>query len=488
MSAMSTAGAPKQQRIAATLILASIGTFLTSLDIVVVSTALPTLQSDLGATLTDLEWTINAYNLSFAALMLTAAAVADRFGRRKLFVIGLVLFALASIGCASADTAGMLIGWRAVQGVGAAIVLPLSLTLISEAFPIEKRGMAIGIWGGINGLGVALAPLIGGAILEGINWQWIFWINVPVCLVAAVLSQFMLTESRGPRPRLDLVGLPLIALGLLALVWAPVRAPEAGWGSAEVIGGFIVGVAFIAAFVWWESRAKMPMIPLEYFKLRSFNSAGAVAFLFWFALIGTVFWCAQMLQQGLGYSPLESGVRMLVFTMPPMIFAPIGGLWSDRIGTRPVMSLGLLLMGGGYIWLGLLTEEGVTYTSLIAPFIVAGIGIALVFPTMANASIAAVPLRDSGVASGSNNTLREAGGLFGIAVLAAVFTSNGSFETQAEFMNGVRYTLLVAAAVGLVSLIPALMGPSRAQMLASAEKANRVPDADAEPVLAPVGD
>jgi EmrB/QacA subfamily drug resistance transporter len=486
VSAVSAAGAPNKQRIGATLILASIGTFLTSLDIVVVSTALPTLQSHLHADLSDLEWTINAYNLSFASLMLTAAAVGDRFGRRKLYVIGLVLFALASIGCASADTAGQLIGWRAVQGAGAAIVLPLSLTLISEAFPIEKRGTAIGIWGGMNGLGVALAPLVGGAILQGINWQWIFWINVPVALVAAVLSWFLLTESRGPRPRLDLVGLPLIALGLLALVWAPVKAPEVGWGSGQVIGGIVVGVALIAAFLWWESRTKLPMMPLQYFKLRSFNSAGAVAFLFWFALIGTVFWTAQMLQQGMGYSPLASGIRMLVFTMPPMIFAPLGGLWSDKIGTRPVMSLGLLMMGGGYIWLGMLTKEGVAYTSLIAPFIVAGIGISLVFPTMANASIAAVPLRDSGVASGSNNTLREAGGLFGIAALGAVFTANGSFANRAEFMHGVKYTILVAAAVGLVSLIPALLGPSRAQMLASAEEANRMPEA--APVPAPVAD
>ena len=477
MSASGVAGTGEKQRIGATLVLASIGTFLTSLDIVVVSTALPTLQSHLHADLADLEWTINAYNLSFASLMLTASALGDRFGRRNLYVIGLLLFAAASIGCATADSAGQLIGWRAVQGAGAAIVLPLSLTLISEAFPLEKRGMAIGIWGGITGLGVALAPLVGGAILQGINWQWIFWINVPFALVAAVLSRFLLTESRGPRPRLDLVGLPLIGLGLLALVWAPVKAPEVGWGSAQVVGGLVVGAVLIAAFLWWESRAEMPMMPLEYFKLRSFNSAGAVAFLFWFALIGTVFWIAQMLQQGMGYSPLASGTRMLVFTLPPMVFAPIGGLWSDRIGTRPVMSLGLLMMAGGYLWLGVTITAGVSYTSLIAPFLVAGTGIALVFPTMANASIAAVPLRDSGVASGSNNTLREAGGLFGIAASSAVFTANGSFASHADFMHGVKYTILVAAAVGLVSLIPALLGQSRAQMQASAERANRLPEA-----------
>ncbi len=253
-------------RTAATLILASVGAFVTSLDVVVVSTALPSLRTHLGANLSDLEWTINAYNLAFASLMLTGAALGDRFGRKRLYVLGLALFTAASIACATAGSAGALIASRAVQGAGAAIVLPLSLTLISEAFPLAKRGTAIGIWGGITGLGVALAPLLGGAIIQGIGWQWIFWINVPVGVVAAAASAVMLTESRGPRPRLDLVGLPLITLGLLALVWAPVRAPSVGWGSGEVIGALLAGAALIAAFVFWERRAPVPMMPLEYFR------------------------------------------------------------------------------------------------------------------------------------------------------------------------------------------------------------------------------
>jgi EmrB/QacA subfamily drug resistance transporter len=292
-----------------TLILASIGAFVTSLDVVVVSTALPSLRAHLGASLSDLEWTINAYNLAFASLMLTGAALGDRFGRKRLYVIGLGLFTAASIACATANSAGALIASRTVQGMGAAIVLPLSLTLISEAVPLEKRGTAIGIWGGITGLGVATAPLLGGAIIQGIDWQWIFWINVPVGVVSAIASAVMLKESRGPRPRLDLVGLPLIILGLLALVWAPVRAPAIGWGSGEVIGALIAGAALIAAFVFWESRAPLPMMPLEYFRRRAFSSAGGVAFPFSFALIGSVFWIAQMLQVGMGYSPLASGIR-----------------------------------------------------------------------------------------------------------------------------------------------------------------------------------
>ncbi len=400
-------------RTAATLILASVGAFVTSLDVVVVSTALPSLRTHLGASLSDLEWTINAYNLAFASLMLTAAALGDRFGRKRVYVIGLALFTVASIACATAGSAAALIAARAVQGAGAAVVLPLSLTLISEAFPLRKRGTAIGIWGGITGLGVALAPLLGGAIIQGINWQWIFWINVPVGVAAAVASAVMLTESRGPRPRLDLAGLPLITLGLLALVWAPVRAPSAGWGSGEVAGALAAGAALIAAFVLWERRAPVPMMPLEYFRRRAFSAAGGVAFPFSFALIGSVFWIAQMLQVGMGYSPLASGVRMLVFTMMPMLFAPLGGIGSDRIGNRPFMAGGLLLMGGGYLWLALTVRAGVGYPSLIGPFVVAGIGISFVFPTLANAAVGSVPLADSGVAAGSNNTMREAGGCSG---------------------------------------------------------------------------
>jgi EmrB/QacA subfamily drug resistance transporter len=455
-------------RVAATLILASVGAFVTSLDVVVVSTALPSLRAHLGASLSDLEWTINAYNLAFASLMLTGAALGDRFGRKRLYVTGLALFTVASVACALAGSAGMLIAARTVQGAGAAIILPLSLTLISEAFPAEKRGTAIGIWGGITGLGVALAPLLGGAIIQGINWQWIFWINVPVGVIAAVASAALLAESRGPRPRLDLVGLPLIIVGLLALVWAPVRAPVTGWGSAEVIGALIAGAMLISAFVAWERRASLPMMPVEYFRRRAFSAAGAVAFLLSFALIGSVFWIAQMLQVGMGYSPLASGVRMLVFTMMPMVFAPLGGVLSDKIGNRPFLAGGLLLMGGGYAWLALVVKAGVGYPSLIGPFVVAGIGISFVFPTLANAAVGSVPLADSGVAAGANNTLREAGGLFGVAVLAAVFTANGSYASHAAFMHGIRSALVVASAVALAGVLPALLVPSRAAALASA--------------------
>jgi EmrB/QacA subfamily drug resistance transporter len=473
-TSVSPAAGPRR-RVAATLILASVGAFVTSLDVVVVSTALPSLRAHLGASLSDLEWTVNAYNLAFASLMLTGAALGDRFGRKRLYVIGLALFTASSIACATAGSAGALIAARTVQGTGAAIVLPVSLALISEAFPPEKRGAAIGIWGGITGLGVATAPLLGGAIIQGIDWQWIFWINVPVGIAAAVASGLLLTESKGPRPRLDLVGLPLIIGGLFALVWAPVRAPAVGWGSAEVTAALTAGAVLIAAFVRWERRATLPMMPIEYFRRRAFAAAGAVAFLFSFALIGSVFWIAQMLQVGMGYTPLASGIRMLVFTMMPMIFAPLGGVGSDRIGTRPVMTAGLLMMGGGYLWLALTVRAGVGYPALILPFVVAGIGISFVFPTLANAAVGSVPLTDSGVAAGANNTMRESGGLFGVAVLAAVFTANGGYGSPAAFMHGMRFALLVAGIVALAGVVPALFGASRAQALAGAMEASPLP-------------
>lgn len=450
-------------RVAWTLILASIGAFITSLDVVVVATALPSLRTDLNASLSDLEWTINAYNLAFASLMLTGAALGDRFGRRRMYVAGLGVFTAASVACALSTSVETLIAARLVQGIGAAVVLPLTLTLISEAFPMVKRGAAIGIWGAITGLGVAAGPLLGGAIIEGISWQWIFWINVPVGAVAIVLSMVRLRESHGPRPQLDLVGLPLIALGLFALVWAPVRAPAAGWGSVEVIGALIVGVALIVAFLVRERRARFPMMPLAYFRRRGFATSGGVAFFLSFSLIGSLFMIAQMFQVGLGYSPLAAGVRILVWTAMPMLVAPLAGTLSDKFGNRPFMAGGLLLMGLGLGWLGLAAEPGVGYGSLILPLIVSGIGISCVFPTLANAAVGSVPINDSGVAAGANNTVRETGGLFGVAILAAIFSHYGSYASPASFLHGFRYALLVAGAMALVGVVPGLLSPSKTQ-------------------------
>jgi EmrB/QacA subfamily drug resistance transporter len=450
-------------RVTWTLILASIGAFLTSLDVVAVSTALPTLQKDLGASLSDLEWTINAYNLAFACLMLTGAALGDRFGRRRLYVLGLGVFTSSSIACALSQSADALIIARVVQGAGAAVVLPLTLTLISDAFPLEKRGAAIGIWGGITGLGVAAGPVLGGLIIKNIAWEWIFWINVPVGIAAMALSVVKLRESRGNRPQLDLPGLGLVASALLALTWAPVRAPSIGWGSAEVIASLAAGALLMGAFLAWQRRAPHAMLPLEYFRRRGFSTANGVAFFLSFSLIGSLFMIAQMFQTGLGYDPLQAGLRILVWTAMPMLVAPIAGVLSDKLGNRPFMVVGLLLQGGGLLWLALAVEPDVGYGSLILPLIVAGIGIAMVFPTVANAVVGSVPITDSGVAAGTNNTVREAGGVFGVAILAAVFAAHGGYASPGDFMDGFRSAEIVAAGAAVLGAAVAVLAPSKAQ-------------------------
>ncbi len=334
---------------------------MAALDVVVVSTALPTLRSQLGASLSQLEWTINAYSLVFGCLMLTGAALGDRFGRRRMYVTGLLVFVLGSALAALSPDAGLLIVARVVQGAGGALLVPLTLTLISDAFPAEQRGTAIGIWGGVTGLGVAAGPVVGGAIVQGASWQWIFWLNVPVGLATAALAALRLTESRGPRPQLDIVGLLLAAAGLFALTWAPVRAPSVGWASAEVIGALAAGAVLMAGFLAWERRAAYPMLPLGFFRRRGFAAANAVIFFQFVSLIGSLFFVTQLFQIGLGYSPLAAGVRILVWMAMPMLIAPLAGTLADRFGNRPFMVAGLILQAGGLGWLAASTHPGVGY-------------------------------------------------------------------------------------------------------------------------------
>jgi EmrB/QacA subfamily drug resistance transporter len=449
------------RRVAWIAVLASIGAFITSLDVVVVSTALPKLQAQLHAGLSDLEWTLNAYNLAFASLMLTGAALGDRFGKRRLYVTGLGVFVVASAVCALSGNIGTLIAARAVQGAGAALVLPLSLSLISDAFPIEKRGAAIGIWGGITGLGVAAGPVLGGVIIQYFDWQWVFWINVPVGVVTLTLCLLKMTETYGNRPQLDLPGVALAAAGLFALTWAPVRAPAVGWGSGEVLGSLIVGAMLVAVFLMWQRRARYPMVPLEYFRNRAFSTANGVAFFLSFSLIGSLFMIAQMFQTGLGHDPLQTGLRMLVWNGMPMLIAPIAGGLSDRFGNKPFMLIGLLLQGIGLFWLGLEATPDVGYGSLVLPLILSGVGISMVFPTVANAVVGSVPPIESGLAAGANNTVREAGGVVGVAVLAAVFAANGGYDSPASFMHGFKAAEIVAAVVAVVGALVAALAPGR---------------------------
>jgi EmrB/QacA subfamily drug resistance transporter len=464
-----------------TLALASLGLFMVALDTLVVATALPVLRADLGASLADLEWTVNAYNLSFACFLLTGAALGDRFGRRRMFGVGLLVFTGASAAAALSPSVGALVAARAVQGAGAAIVMPLTLTLISEAFPAEKRGMAIGLWGGIAGLAVAAGPVVGGAVIDGIDWHWIFWLNVPIGLALVPLGWSRLSESFGPRPRLDPAGLVLVGTGLLGLTWGLVRSSSVGWGSAEVVAALASGATLLAAFVAWERRAPNPMLPLGLFRSRGFSAANGVSFFMYAGLFGALFLMTQLLQTALGDSPLTAGFRILPWTATPMVVAPIAGGLADRYGTRPFMALGLALQAIGLGWVALIASTHMSYVEFGLALTVAGVGTSFCFPTVANAVVSSVPPSEIGVASGTNSAVRELGGVFGVAVLAAVFSHAGGYASPQAFIDGFGPALWVAAGLSAIGIVAALLASGRPRR-AEAPAAEAV-----EPALSLVG-
>jgi EmrB/QacA subfamily drug resistance transporter len=444
-----------------TFAIVSVALFMVVLDNLVVTTALPSIRADLGATIQSLEWTVNAYTLSYAVLLLTGAALGDRFGRKRMFVIGLALFTAASAAAALAPTTAALIAARALQGVGAAIVTPLTLTLLADVFPAEKRGLAIGAWSGVSGLGIALGPLVGGAVVDGISWHWIFWINVPVGLAVIPLAARRLTESRGPARQLDLPGLALASAGLLGIVYGIVRGAELGWTSTPVLGSLIAGGALIVAFLGWESRTEHPMLPLRFFRSRGFAAVNVVSLAMYFGVFGSIFLLAQFFQVTQGYSPLEAGLRTLPWTIMPMFIAPIAGLLSDRIGSRPLMATGLTLQAGAIGWLASVSSPSVPYSELVIPFIMAGTGMALVFAPAANAILNSVRPEEAGQASGATNAIRELGGVLGVAVIATVFAHNGSYASPAAYTDGMTSAIWVGAAVLLAGAVAALFVPGR---------------------------
>src|SRR5262245_14342975 len=444
-----------------TLALTSLGLFMVALDTLVVTTALPVIRVDLGASLSGLEWTVNIYNLAFACLLLTGAALGDRFGRRRMFAIGLSVFTVASAAAALSPDVGALIAARAVQGAGAALVMPLTLTLISAAFPAEKRGAAIGLWGGIAGLAVAAGPVVGGAVVDGINWHWIFWLNVPIGLALIPLSLARLTESFGPRPQLDLIGLPLAAAGMFSLTWGLIRSNNVGWGSTEVVVSLLAGAALVGVFLAWERRAKSPMLPLELFRYRGFSAPNAVSFFMYAGLFGTLFLMAQFFQNALGYSPLQAGIRLLPWTATPMLIAPLAGGLADRFGNRLFMTLGMIMQAVGLGWVALIASPHVGYLELGIALTIAGVGTSLCFPTVANSVMGSVPPDEAGPASGTNSSIRELGGVFGVAVLAAVFARHGVYSSPQTFVDGFQPALLVGAAFTAVGIVAAILSPGR---------------------------
>jgi EmrB/QacA subfamily drug resistance transporter len=449
----------RSHRTGATLAIVSLALFMVVLDNLIVTVALPAIREDLGATLQSLEWTINAYTLAFAVTLIPGAALGDRFGRKRLFLAGLSLFTLSSAAAALAPDTGALVAARAIQGVGGAIVAPLTLTLLADAFPAERRGAALGIWSAISGTGIALGPLVGGFVVETISWHWIFWINVPIGLALLPVAALLLRESHGPSNRIDLPGVTLAAGGLFALVFGLVRGQGEGWTNPIIVAALAGGVALLGAFVAWERRAADPMVPMHLFRDRTFSITNAVSFFMYFGTFGSIFLLTQVLQNIMGYSPFQAGLRMLFWTGASMIVAPIAGILSERYGSRSFMAAGLALQAGALAWFAATASTTVTFGEVLPAFIMAGAGMALVFAPSASALLSVVTPALAGKASGTNNAIREVGGVFGVAVLATIFAESGSLSSAQAFVDGVVPSLWVGAAVVATGALVALMLP-----------------------------
>jgi EmrB/QacA subfamily drug resistance transporter len=458
---MELASRGQQRAVSPPLVLAltSISFFMVALDALVVVTALPAIHHSVGGSIATLEWAVNAYALTFAAGIITAAAIGDRLGRRRVYVAGLILFTVTSAACAMAPNSGLLITARALQGLGAAAITPLALTILASAFPPERRGAIVGVFGGIGGLAIAGGPLVGGAVVTGLDWHWIFWINVPIGIIAAIGSARFLPASRGPATRLDLPAVPLVAGGAAALTWGLVRAGGSGWSDPWAIAAFVTGAALLAGFVLRERRAAEPMLPLRLFGIRTFSAANATGFLMSGAIFSAAFLTAQYFQLGLGYSPLATGLRLLPWTATPMVVAPLAGALADRIGARPLLMTGLVLQAAGLAWVASLASAAsgsAGYGRFVIPLVIAGIGVSMALPTVPTATLGAVPPGDVGRASGVSNTMQRFGGAFGVALVTAVFAAHGHFGSVASFTSGYRPAMVVSAVISLLGAIAAV--------------------------------
>ncbi|GAB2974022.1 MFS transporter [Streptomyces pseudoechinosporeus] len=462
------------------LVITSVAGFMAALDNLVVTTALPSIREDLGGGMDDLEWTVSAYTLTFAVLLMFGAALGDRYGRRRLFLAGITIFTGASAAAAMAPGIDSLIAARAVQGVGAAIMMPLTLTLLTAAVPAAKRGMAYGIWGAVNGLAVASGPLIGGSLTEHVSWNWIFWLNVPLGLALLPLARLRLSESYGSGAPLDIRGTLLASGGLFGIVYGLVRAPVVGWTDELVLLAQFAGTALLVGFVVHGSRAKHPMLPMRLFRNRAFAGINAATLLMFLGMFGSIFLLSQYLQGVLGYSPTEAGLRMLPWTGMPMLIAPVAGYLSDRIGGRPVVAAGLFLQAAGLGWFASIVETDTSFAAQLPALIISGVGMSLFFAPASNLVMSSVRGQEQGIASGTNNALREVGGALGIAVMASIFSAQGGYETSQTFVDGIRPALWVGASAVAMAGVAALLIPTRRR---TAEVRRRDVEAAPAPVL-----
>jgi EmrB/QacA subfamily drug resistance transporter len=443
--------------------------FMVVLDSVVVITALPRMQRDLHVGLSSLQWTLNAYGIAFAAGIITAAALGDRFGRRKVFTIGLVLFTVASVACAVAPDLSELIAARTVQGLGGAVVLPLSLTILTAAFPIERRGMIVGIYGGLAGLAVAMGPIVGGALTQSIDWHWIFWINVPIGAIAVLLGVRLLPESYGAPERLDLVGAGIVTAGVVALVWALTRATTVGWASAETVGSLATGILLLSAFLWWEYRVAEPMVPLRLLAVRDFAIGNVTTFLMSGAIFAGGLLVTEEFQLARHFSPVGAGLRLLPFFATPMIVSPVAGALSDRIGRRPIIVVGLSLLTAGFVWVAWRGSLRTSWIELVIALLIAGVGISMALPTVPTAVLSAVAPHEMGKASGINYMAQRFGAVFAVAIGSTIFATYGGLGSPAAVTAGFKPALWACSIFAGLGALAAMAMSARPKPAAEVE-------------------
>jgi EmrB/QacA subfamily drug resistance transporter len=439
----------------------ALASFMIALDALVITTAFTNIRTDFGASVETLQWTVNAYNLTFAVLLLTGAALGDRFGRRRMFAAGIGLFTFASVACALSGNIGWLIAARGAQGAGAALVMPLAMAILGGAFAKQERARALGIFSGVTGFALIVGPAIGGFITEHFGWPWIFWINLPIGMVAIVLIRARLRESFGPAAALDIPGLVMVAAAALALVWGLLRGNVAGWGSAEVVWALAAGALLIAAFAGWETRARAPMVPMRLFRARGFSAGIVASFLFYAAMYGVLFLLPQFLQTTLGYGPFGAGLRLLPWTATLFVTAPIAGAVVNKFGERPLVVAGLLMQAIGLGWIAAIAVPGIAYANLIAPLAFAGVGVSMAMPAAQNAILSSLAVTEMGKASGIFNMARFLGGMFGVAALVAVFSANGAIDSPAHFSTGFAGAMKIAATLSLLGAVAGLWLPAR---------------------------
>ncbi len=443
------------------LVITSVASLMVVLDALVVATALTAIRQDLGASVAELEWTVNAYGLSFAVLLMTAAAAGDRWGRRRVFTAGVTVFAVASLVCAVAPNVATLIAGRVLQGVGAAFVMPLALALLSAAFPPELRARALGVFASVSGIAVPLGPLFGGAVVAGISWPWIFWLNVPLGAVLVHLAVTRIDESRGPDRAIDVPGLALVTLGSFGLVWALAQGNTAGWTSTEVLGAAVVGLVALVAFAGWQRRAAHPMLPLHLFGSRRFAAGNLVIFFHWGSALGVVFFMAQFLQTGLGYGPLAAGLGLVPWGLTTAVIPRWTGRLVGRFGERPFIVAGLGLHTVALVWLALVADPGVGYWAIVAPMVLSGSGIAMCLPAAQSAVLTSVEPRFIGKASGAFSTMRQLGGAFGVAVLVVGFSSAGGYASSTAFTDGFTAAVLTGAGLAVAGVLAGAVIPRK---------------------------